>query len=276
MAELFRHWLANGTADRLAQRQRVEARARQDAGAGDAGRPPLSRPADQLSPLAAAAAALADRRVHRRGARARRDGRPGLGFAVDPANAPHAVRVSLSAAASRERLAAGAAGAGRTLADAARPPPRGDLAGLAAQGAIQIVDQIGRVLEADREPEQVRRDAEPARCASLNRSWVVVAGCVISDLASPRLFEIAIRRSRLSTAKARAWPPPVRNASRCRRRCHLAARERVLRVALEPRIEHPLDAGMRLEKARDRRARLRCARDPQRQRLQALQAAPRR
>jgi hypothetical protein len=29
---------------------------------------------------------------------------PGSSFAVDPANAPHAVRVSLSAAASRERL----------------------------------------------------------------------------------------------------------------------------------------------------------------------------
>jgi DNA-binding transcriptional MocR family regulator len=104
MAELFRHWLTNGTADRLARRQRLEAAARQElasealAGHVYRGQPssyhiwlPLPPPWQTSEFVAAlrARAVVVD---------------PGSAFAADPANAPHAVRISLSAAASRERL----------------------------------------------------------------------------------------------------------------------------------------------------------------------------
>jgi DNA-binding transcriptional MocR family regulator len=104
MAELFRHWLANGTADRVARAQRVEATARQALAREVLGRhryhaqpasyhlwlplPPPWRTAELI-------AAVRDRGVALD---------PGSSFAIDPANAPHAARVSLSAAASRERL----------------------------------------------------------------------------------------------------------------------------------------------------------------------------
>ncbi len=104
MAELFRHWVANGTADRLARAQRLEAAARQALARDLLGRhryhaqptsyhlwlplPPPWRTSEFT-------AALRDRGVAVD---------PGSSFAIDPANAPHAVRVSLSAAATRERL----------------------------------------------------------------------------------------------------------------------------------------------------------------------------
>jgi DNA-binding transcriptional MocR family regulator len=104
MAELFRHWLANGTADRVARAQRVEATARQALAREVLGRhryhaqpasyhlwlplPPPWRTAELI-------AAVRDRGVALD---------PGSSFAIDPANAPHAARVSLSVAASRERL----------------------------------------------------------------------------------------------------------------------------------------------------------------------------
>jgi DNA-binding transcriptional MocR family regulator len=105
MAELFRHWLANGTADRMACVQRLEASARQTLARQILGRHPhcaqptsyhLWLPLPPPWQTAEFCAALRDRGVAID---------PGSSFAVDPANAPHAVRVSLSAAASRERLA---------------------------------------------------------------------------------------------------------------------------------------------------------------------------
>jgi DNA-binding transcriptional MocR family regulator len=104
MAELFRHWLANGTADRLARAQRLEATARQALAREVLGRHHYcAEPASYhlwlpLPPpwrTAEFNAAVRDRGVAVD---------PGSTFAIDPANAPHAVRVSLSAAASRERL----------------------------------------------------------------------------------------------------------------------------------------------------------------------------
>jgi DNA-binding transcriptional MocR family regulator len=118
MAELFSHWLRNGTADRLARRQRVEASARQELAKGLLGghryqaQPtsyhlwlPLPPPWRTAEFTAAA---------HERGVAVD----AGSTFAVDPANAPHAVRVSLSAAASRERLARALAVLADTLAGA--------------------------------------------------------------------------------------------------------------------------------------------------------------
>ncbi len=105
MAELFRHWLGNGMADRLAKRQRIEAAARQELAKDLLGAYPYrAQPTSYhiwvpLPPpwrTAGFVAALRERGVAVD---------PGSAFAVDPANAPHAVRVSLSAAASRERLA---------------------------------------------------------------------------------------------------------------------------------------------------------------------------
>jgi DNA-binding transcriptional MocR family regulator len=118
MAELFSHWLRNGTADRLARRQRVEASARQELAKGLLGghryqaQPtsyhlwlPLPPPWRTAEFIAAA---------QERGVAVD----PGSTFAVDPANAPHAVRVSLSAAASRERLTRALAVLADLLADA--------------------------------------------------------------------------------------------------------------------------------------------------------------
>ena len=105
MAELFRHWLGNGMADRLARRQRIEAAARQELArellrGHDYRAQPTSYhiwlPLPPPWRTAEFTAALRERSVAVD---------PGSAFAVDPANAPHAVRVSLSAAASRERLA---------------------------------------------------------------------------------------------------------------------------------------------------------------------------
>jgi DNA-binding transcriptional MocR family regulator len=118
MAELFSHWLRNGTADLLAGRQRVEASARQELarellrGHRYQAQPtsyhlwlPLPPPWRSAEFTAA---------VEERGVAVD----PGSTFAVDPANAPHAVRVSLSAAASRERLARALAVLADTLAAA--------------------------------------------------------------------------------------------------------------------------------------------------------------
>ena len=118
MAELFRHWLGNGMADRLARRQRIEAAARQEL-ARDLlrGHDYRAQPTSYhlwlpLPPpwrTAEFTAALRERSVAVD---------PGSAFAVDPANAPHAVRVSLSAAASRERLARALTVVADTLAQA--------------------------------------------------------------------------------------------------------------------------------------------------------------
>ena len=118
MAELFRHWLGNGMADRLAKRQRVEAAARQEL-ARDLlrGHDYRAQPTSYhlwlpLRPpwrTAEFTTALRERSVAVD---------PGSAFAVDPATAPHAVRVSLSAAASRERLARALTVLAETLAQA--------------------------------------------------------------------------------------------------------------------------------------------------------------
>ena len=104
MAELFKLWQGNGTAQRLAQRQLVEARARQDLAREILGNreyrtQPTSYhlwlplpPPWRTSQFVAAA--------RERGVAVD----PGSAFAVDRDQAPHAVRVSLSAASSRERL----------------------------------------------------------------------------------------------------------------------------------------------------------------------------
>jgi DNA-binding transcriptional MocR family regulator len=107
MAELFKLWLGNGTVERLARRQCVEAGARQElareilAGHAYHAQPttyhlwlPLPAPWRTSQFVAAAKA---------RGVEVD----PGSAFAVDRAQAPHAVRVSLSAAASRDRLRCG-------------------------------------------------------------------------------------------------------------------------------------------------------------------------
>jgi DNA-binding transcriptional MocR family regulator len=118
MAELFRHWLASGVADRLAKQQRLEAAARQALARDLLGAyryqaqptsyhlwlplPPPWRTAEFVAAAQERGVAVD----------------PGSTFAVDPANAPHAVRVSLSAAASRERLTRALAVLADLLADA--------------------------------------------------------------------------------------------------------------------------------------------------------------
>jgi DNA-binding transcriptional MocR family regulator len=116
MAELFRHWLANGLAERLAKRQRHEAAARQELARGLlAGHEYRCQPTSYhlwlpLPPpwrTAEFTGALRERGVIVD---------PGSAFAADPATAPHAVRVSLSAAASRERLSRALTVVAETLA----------------------------------------------------------------------------------------------------------------------------------------------------------------
>jgi DNA-binding transcriptional MocR family regulator len=118
MAELFKHWLDNGMADRLARRQRLEAAARQELarerlrGHNYRAQPTSYHIWLPLPPpwrTAEFIAALRERGV---------TVDPGSAFAVDPLSAPHAVRVSLSAAASRERLARALTVLADTLADA--------------------------------------------------------------------------------------------------------------------------------------------------------------
>jgi DNA-binding transcriptional MocR family regulator len=118
LAELFRYWVANGTADQLARRQRLEAGARQRVAHEALGShhyraqptsyhlwlplPPPWRTAEFLGVVRERGVAID----------------PGSAFAVERMNAPHAVRVSLSAAASRERLARALQILARTLDEA--------------------------------------------------------------------------------------------------------------------------------------------------------------
>jgi DNA-binding transcriptional MocR family regulator len=119
MAELFKLWQGDGTAQRLAQRQLVEARVRQDLAREILGNrsyraqptsyhlwlllPPPWR-SSQFVAVARERGVAID---------------PGSAFAVDRDQAPHAVRVSLSAASSRERLQRGL----RILAGLLDEPP---------------------------------------------------------------------------------------------------------------------------------------------------------
>ncbi len=107
MAELFKLWVGDGTAERLARRQSIEARARQELA-----HEILSPHTYQAQPASyhiwlplpppwrtsQFVAAARDRGVAVD---------PGAAFAIDRAQAPHAVRVSLSAATSRTRLRQG-------------------------------------------------------------------------------------------------------------------------------------------------------------------------
>ena len=117
MAELFARWVANGTAGRLAEQQRLEARARQAiAREVLAGHPFQTAPSSYhlWLPLptpwrtAEFMATLAERGVAVE---------PGSAFAADPARAPHAVRCSLSGAADRARLRKALEIIGRTLGE---------------------------------------------------------------------------------------------------------------------------------------------------------------
>lgn len=104
MAELFKLWQGDGTAQHLAQRQLVEARARQDLARDILGnREYRTQPTSYhiwlpLPPPWRTAQFVAAARE--RGVAID----PGSAFAVDRDQAPHAVRISLSAASSRERL----------------------------------------------------------------------------------------------------------------------------------------------------------------------------
>jgi DNA-binding transcriptional MocR family regulator len=104
MAELFKLWVADGTAERLVRQQRLEAAARQAiardllAGHEFQASPsgyhlwlPLPAPwrtAEFMTTLSERGVAV----------------EPGAAFAADPAKAPHAVRLSLSGATDRARL----------------------------------------------------------------------------------------------------------------------------------------------------------------------------
>jgi DNA-binding transcriptional MocR family regulator len=104
MAELFKLWQGDGTAQHLAQRQLVEARARQDLARDILGnREYRTQPTSYhiwlpLPPPWRTAQFVAAARE--RGVAID----PGSAFAVDRDQAPHAVRISLSAASNRERL----------------------------------------------------------------------------------------------------------------------------------------------------------------------------
>jgi DNA-binding transcriptional MocR family regulator len=104
VAELFKLWHGNGTAQHLAQRQLVEARVRQDLA-----REILGNRSYRAQPTAYHVwlPLPPPWRTSQFVATARERGvaiDPGSAFAVDRDQAPHAVRVSLSAASSRERL----------------------------------------------------------------------------------------------------------------------------------------------------------------------------
>jgi DNA-binding transcriptional MocR family regulator len=107
MAELFKLWLGDGTALRLAQRQLVEARIRQELARDVLGnRDYRAQPTAYHLWLPLPAPWRTSQFV----ASARERGvavDPGTAFAVDRDQAPHAVRISLSAASSRERLRTG-------------------------------------------------------------------------------------------------------------------------------------------------------------------------
>src|ERR687894_799049 len=82
-----------------------------------------------------------------------------------------------------------------------------------------------------------------ARAWGVSRRWVVVAGCVTSDLASPRLFEMSTTRRASSRVNAAAL---ARSAG-----THLPLGQVVLRVARQVRVTHRAHGCVLLEPARD-------------------------
>ena len=76
-----------------------------------------------------------------------------------------------------------------------------------AQGLGQIVDDVARRLEADREAHQILADAgglpAPRRSSA---EWVVLAGWITRVLASPTLARCESELQRLDEARARLAP----------------------------------------------------------------------
>jgi DNA-binding transcriptional MocR family regulator len=106
-AELFKLWVSDGTAERLARRQSIETRARHELAHAILsprtfrGQPSAYHIWVPLPPPWRTAQFVSTAREHGLIVD------PGSAFAIDRAQAPHAVRVSLSAATSRERLEQG-------------------------------------------------------------------------------------------------------------------------------------------------------------------------
>ena len=146
---------------------------------------------------------------------------------------------------------------------AALPAPLSRIRGISLgrpQPSLQVLDEVADVLEADRDPDRAVGDARPRRVPpASSRRCVVVAGWVISDLASPRLLrdvddrQGVHQRERLvlatvdleghdRAAAAAIW----RRASSC---CGWRVEERVHAPVVHRRVL-PL-----LERARRRRAR---------------------
>ena len=127
MAELFKLWQGNGTAQRAGAAPAGRGARAAGPGARDPGQSRVSDAADLLSPLAAAAAALAHLAVRRRRQGARRGGRSGLG--VRGRSRPGAAR-GADLAQRRQQPRAPAkrpCDPGGAARRAARPAPRGDL-----------------------------------------------------------------------------------------------------------------------------------------------------
>ena len=112
-----------------------------------------------------------------------------------------------------------------------------------------------------------------AACSSsLSCWWVVVAGWMISDFASPTLasrlksWTLLIRRLAGLAAAANAECQHAAEAA-----VQVARRVRVGRVGLQARVADPRDARVLLQPARHRQRVGGVALDPQRERLEALQ-----
>ena len=127
MAELFKLWQGNGTAQQPGAAPAGRGARAAGPGARDPGQSRVSDAADLLSPLAAAAAAVAHLAVRRRRQGARRGGRSGLG--VRGRSRPGAARrAGLAQRRQQPRApATRAADPGVAARRAARPPARGDL-----------------------------------------------------------------------------------------------------------------------------------------------------
>ena len=94
-------------------------------------------------------------------------------------------------------------------------------------------------------PTESRTSPSPmpssARCSGVSRWCVVVVGCVIRLLASPRLLVMPISVSALRKRNAPALPPLISKAISVEPARHLLGDDRGLRMVLAARIDQPRD-----------------------------------
>ena len=113
-----------------------------------------------------------------------------------------------------------------------------------------------------------------SRASSPIRRWVVVAGWVIRDLESPRLLEMSMTCRAFISGEGRVLAAVHLEGDDRAAAVHLGLGQLVLRVRLQPRVDHARDLRAGLQRPRQLQGRRGLLLHPQRQGLHALEQDP--